>query len=88
MTPTNNSTAISTTTLNSKLIEIPAGLKMALAMFGVKIEELENLLNDAFASGDIAEMLNNIVTSAATIQRVEDKLDLIINHFKIGETQV
>lgn len=59
---------------------------MALAMFGANMAEFEKLINDAFASGDIASMLNNVITSAETIQRVEKKLDLIINHFQISET--
>lgn len=56
---------------------------MGLSMFGVDVEQIENLINDVFADTDVTTVVKNVFSSLETVQRVEKKLDLICKHLNI-----
>lgn len=78
MTSTKVSDAISTKSSLPKL-EIPTGLRMALNMFKISPEKIQEVATLALESG----MMEQIIAFPETVKRVEKKLDAIIKHLQI-----
>lgn len=52
---------------------------MALKMFGIKPEKIQEILNLALDSG----MIEKLIVFPETVTRFEKKMDAIIKHFSI-----